>query len=152
MADAAKMTLDELLCFTVYSTNNLINRIYAPHLKQIGLTYPQYLVLTVLWEEDHLTVGEIGKKLYLETNTLTPLLKRIEAQGLITRTRSKQDERQVCISLTKAGRAKQKDSFCIPEAIIDHIDYDLPQIEGLNAQLKLLRAAVSDSQKRSNSK
>lgn len=143
MSKKNSVCLDDLLCFTVYSTNNLINRLYMPHLKSMGLTYPQYLVMVVLWQQGSpMLVGDIGSKLFLETNTLTPLLKRIEGLGLISRTRSKEDERQVLISLTKKGRDKQRQAHCIPEAIIEASGSGVEELMDLNARIKKLQVLL----------
>lgn len=104
-------SLDDLLCFAIYSANGAFNRAYRPLLDGLGLTYPQYLVLVALGEKDDRTVGEIGEALYLESNTLTPMLKRLEASGHVRRRRDDMDERQVRISLTATGRALH-DSAC----------------------------------------
>lgn len=97
--------LDEFLCFAVYSTNLAFNRVYKPLLDELGLTYPQYIALVALYEEADQTVGQLGEKLFLDSSTLTPLLKRLEAMGAVTRQRDPQDERQVRINLTVQGRA-----------------------------------------------
>ena len=97
--------LSDFLCFAVYSPNLAYGKAYKPILDEIGITYTQYLAIVALWEEDHQTVGGLGDKLFLESNTLTPILKRLEAMGYLTRRRSAEDERQVLISLTDAGRA-----------------------------------------------
>jgi DNA-binding MarR family transcriptional regulator len=97
--------LDEFLCFAVYSTNLAFNRVYKPLLDELGLTYPQYIALVALYEEADQTVGRLGEKLFLDSSTLTPLLKRLEAMGVVTRQRDPQDERQVRINLTPQGRA-----------------------------------------------
>lgn len=97
--------LDEFLCFAVYSTNLAFNRVYKPLLDELGLTYPQYIALVALYEEADQTVGQLGEKLFLDSSTLTPLLKRLEAMGTVTRQRDPQDERQVRINLTAQGRA-----------------------------------------------
>jgi DNA-binding MarR family transcriptional regulator len=97
--------LDEFLCFAVYSTNLAFNRVYKPLLDELGLTYPQYIALVALYEEADQTVGGLGDKLFLDSSTLTPLLKRLEAMGVLTRRRDPQDERQVRLNLTAQGRA-----------------------------------------------
>lgn len=97
--------LDEFLCFAVYSTNLAFNRVYKPLLDELGITYPQYIALVALYEEADQTVGRLGEKLFLDSSTLTPLLKRLEAMGAVTRQRDLQDERQVRINLTPQGRA-----------------------------------------------
>src|SRR5580698_1903142 len=102
------LRLDNQVCFAIYSTAHAFNRIYKPLLDRLGLTYPQYLVMLVLWERDDVAVKEIGERLFLDSGTLTPLLKRLEAADLIKRTRSTEDERQVLIALTAKGRALQE--------------------------------------------
>lgn len=97
--------LDDQLCFAIYSANTAIHRMYRPRLAKLGLTYPQYITLLALWEEDDVTVGALGKRLYLDTNTLTPLLKRLEGMGHLNRTRDREDERVVRLTLTDQGRA-----------------------------------------------
>ena len=97
--------LSDFLCFAVYSANLAYGKAYKPILDELGITYTQYLAIVALWEEDHQTVGGLGDTLFLESNTLTPILKRLEAMGYLTRRRSAEDERQVLISLTDAGRA-----------------------------------------------
>lgn len=103
--------LSDLLCFAIYSANLAYGRTYKPLLDELGLTYPQYIALVALYEEDGITVGRLGEKLFLESNTLTPLLKRLEAMGLVTRRRDPQDERQVRLSLTPEGRALRETAF-----------------------------------------
>ena len=96
--------LGDFLCFAVYSANLAFGRAYKPILDQVGLTYPQYITIVALWEEDNQTVGSLGEKLFLESNTLTPLLKKLEGMGYVRRQRAAADERQVVVSLTEAGR------------------------------------------------
>lgn len=110
------LKLDNFICFALYSANHAMNRLYKPMLDELNLTYPQYLVMVTLWEEDGQTVGGIGEKLFLESSTLTPLLKRLEAAGFIQRTRSKEDERQVLIRLTSEGTALKTKAAAIPLA------------------------------------
>ena len=109
-----QLKLENQLCFPVYAASRLITRIYQPFLDEIGITYPQYLVLLVLWEKDEVTVNEISRKLILNTNTTTPLLKRLETLGLVTRRRSGEDERKVIIALTSKGRKLQSRAAGIP--------------------------------------
>jgi len=104
--------LDDFLCFAVYSANLAFNRVYKPLLDELGLTYPQYLVLVVLYEEDDRTVGGLGDKLFLDSSTLTPLLKRMESAGYITRQRDPADERQVRIRITARGKAAREKVSC----------------------------------------
>jgi len=112
-----QLKLENQLCFPVYAASRLITREYQPFLDRLEITYPQYLVLMVLWETNGLTVNEIAKKLLLNTNTITPLLKRMELQALITRERSKEDERKVLVKLTSKGRDLQEQAAQIPEAL-----------------------------------
>ncbi|MBO5595735.1 MAG: MarR family transcriptional regulator [Bacteroidales bacterium] len=109
-----QLKLDNQLCFRLYTASRLITQAYHPLLSGIGLTYPQYLVMMVLWEQDAQPVNDIAKKLYLETNTVTPLLKRMEAEGLISRTRGEADARQVIVRLTPKGRDLESRAGCIP--------------------------------------
>ncbi|MGY2492551.1 MarR family winged helix-turn-helix transcriptional regulator [Cupriavidus sp. CP313] len=101
---AATPTLSDFLCFAVYSANLAFGKAYKPILEQLGLTYTQYITIVALWEQDDLTVGSLGEKLFLESNTLTPILKKLEAMGYVERQRDPEDERQVRVRLTKAGR------------------------------------------------
>ena len=103
-ADAADLKLADFLCFAVYSTNLAFGKAYKPILEQLGLTYTQYITLVALWEQDDQTVGSLGEKLFLESNTLTPILKKLEAMGFLERQRDPADERQVRIKLTRQGR------------------------------------------------
>jgi len=109
-----QLKLDNQLCFRLYTASRLITQAYHPLLSEIGLTYPQYLVMMVLWEQDGQPVNDIAKRLYLETNTVTPLLKRMEAEGFLSRTKSTQDGRQVIVRLTAKGRNLEKKASCIP--------------------------------------
>lgn len=111
------LLLDRQVCFPLYAATNLLNRLYGPVLKPLRLTYPQYLVMLVLWEEEPQTVGSLGARLYLDSGTLTPLLKRMEAAGLVSRTRDAEDERRVLIGLTEQGRALRADALHVPETI-----------------------------------
>ena len=109
-----QLKLDNQLCFRLYTASRLITQAYHPLLQEIGLTYPQYLVMMVLWEQDAQPVNDIARRLYLETNTVTPLLKRMEAEGLVTRTKGKADARQVIVQLTGKGRALEEKAGCVP--------------------------------------
>ncbi|MGR3622106.1 MarR family winged helix-turn-helix transcriptional regulator [Pseudophaeobacter sp.] len=124
MLDRA-LTLDELLCFALYSANNAMGRLYRPILARHGLTYPQYLVLVALWQRDEQKVNDLGAGLNLESNTLTPLLKRMETAGLLRRRRNPEDERSVIVSLSEQGRALEREaaeiSRCILEASGDEV-------------------------------
>lgn len=112
-----RFNLDNQLCFRLYTASRLITQAYHPLLSQHGLTYPQYLVLLVLWEKDSQPVNDIAKRLMLETNTVTPLLKRMEAEGILTRTQGKKDARQMIVSLTRKGQELQEKLTDVPETV-----------------------------------
>ncbi|NMM43157.1 MarR family transcriptional regulator [Rhodospirillaceae bacterium KN72] len=131
--------LEELLCFAVYSANHAFNRVYKPLLDRLGLTYPQYLVLILLWEEDDRTVGSLGRKLFLESNTLTPLLKRMEGMGLVERRRDPEDERQVRIRLTGKGRALRDQAADIPRCILEASGMSIDALQGMKTEIDFLR-------------
>lgn len=139
-ADDYSMDLQEQLCFAVYSTMLGLNRAYRPLLDKLDLTYPQYLVMLVLWKRDELIVSEISQQLLLDTPTLTPLLKRLEQRGLLTRRRSTRDERQVIIALTNAGRALQQPAREVPHCIAAAMKLPAGGIAALRDQLLVLRA------------
>ncbi len=117
--EAPELYLENQLCFPLYAASRLTTKIYAPYLEELGITYPQYLVMLTLWQHGHQHVKEIGERLYLESNTLTPLLKRLEQKKLIRRVRSKTDERSVMISLTRAGDALKDEAKEIPGRIVE---------------------------------
>lgn len=137
------LKLDTFICFALYSANHAMNRLYKPMLDALNLTYPQYLVMVTLWEEDEQTVGGIGEKLFLESSTLTPLLKRLEAAGYIQRIRSKEDERQVLIHLTSEGKALKKKASSIPACILDASDKTIAELTRLKAEITTLRESLS---------
>lgn len=116
-----QLKLSNQVCFPVYAASRLITREYQPHLEKLGITYPQYLVLMVLWEQDGITVNDIAEKLILNTNTVTPLLKRMEVMGIITRQRSEKDERKVLISLTEKGQKMREEAAAIPLQLVDEL-------------------------------
>lgn len=132
-------TLPDMICFALYSANHAMGRVYAPLLAELGLTYPQFLVLVSLWAEDGQTVGAVGRALQLDTNTLTPLLKRLEAQGLVSRRRDVDDERQVRITLTDAGRALQTRSEALTGCIFDRCGMGADDLTRLRDQITALR-------------
>lgn len=111
--------LENQLCFPLYAVSRMVTKLYTPFLEKLDITYPQYLVLLVLWKEDQITVSDISEQLYLESNTLTPLLKRMEKKELICRERSKEDERKVVIALTSKGQALKQEAECVPTSIIE---------------------------------
>lgn len=109
------LSLDNQLCFTIYACSRSLTHLYRPLLKQLGVTYPQYLVLMVLWENNKQSVTELGERLFLDSGTLTPLLKRMENSGFVQRIRSQKDERKVVVQITKRGKALKKQAYEIPE-------------------------------------
>ena len=135
----AQLMLGNQLCFAIYSTAHAFNRVYKPLLDRLGLTYPQYLVMLVLWEGDGLAVKEIGERLFLDSGTLTPLLKRLEAAHLIRRTRSSEDERQVLIALTAQGQALREKARTVPAAILAASGCSIGELSGLRRNLVELR-------------
>lgn len=137
--------LDQQLCFALYSTSLAMMRVYRGLLPKLGLTYPQYLVMMVLWEQDQLTVSDIGERLFLDSATLTPLLKRLEAQGLVQRARARQDERQVIVSLTDQGRSLRDDAAALMPEILCATKCSVDEITQLRDQLVGLRKNLNDS-------
>jgi len=135
-----QLKLENQLCFPVYAASRLIIREYQPHLDKLGITYSQYLVLMVLWEKDGIAVSEITERLILNTNTVTPILKRMEAQGLITRQRSASDERKVIITLTPKGRQLQAEAASIPEQLVSGLVSDDSKV----ADLQKLKDQLAD--------
>lgn len=135
---AAQM-LDEQLCFALYSTGLALNKVYRKLLSRLGLTYPQYLVMLVLWERDKVTVSEIGERLFLDSATLTPLLKRLESAGFVTRTRAKGDERQVIIELTSQGRSLKTEAKSVPSDLFCASECSPEELAALKRQLEALR-------------
>ncbi|KGF69203.1 MarR family transcriptional regulator [Hoeflea sp. BAL378] len=134
--------VDSMLCFDLYSTHHAVGQIYTPLLTPLGLTYPQYLVLVVLWRSDDLVVGEIGERLHLESSTLTPLIKRLEGQGLVRRTRDARDERKVRVTLTPEGRALRQQASHIPGCIMAAFGLPLDELIALHTTLGRVRASV----------
>lgn len=137
------LLLDNQLCFALYSASLLMTKLYKPLLDEIGLTYPQYLAMLALWEEDGVTVSALGARLHLDSGTLTPLLKRLEKAGLLTRERNEEDERQVLVRLTQEGRALKKRAADIPRRIVAATGANLPEIINLRKRLKKLRANLA---------
>jgi DNA-binding MarR family transcriptional regulator len=141
----ATPVLDDQLCFALYSTSLAMMRVYRGLLPKLGLTYPQYLVMMVLWEQDQLTVSDIGERLFLDSATLTPLLKRMEAQGLVQRARARSDERQVIISLTEQGSALRKEASSLMPALLCATQCSVDEVTSLRDQLVNLRKNLNDS-------
>ncbi|CNI02523.1 homoprotocatechuate degradative operon repressor [Yersinia frederiksenii] len=130
------------MCFALYSANLALHKVYRKLLNQLGLTYPQYLVMLVLWEGDELTVSDIGQRLFLDSATLTPLLKRMESAGLLIRSRAMDDERQVIIRLTEQGRNLREQAQSIPAAIMCASECDADQLIDIKQQLESLRGKL----------
>ena len=133
------LQLDHQLCFALYSTSLAMTKLYKPLLDEIGLTYPQYLAMLVLWEHDGVTVSELGERLHLDSGTLTPLLKRLEAAELVTRLRDVQDERRVLIRLTAAGRKLKARAARIPACVLQATQCDVAEVLALTRQVQALR-------------
>ncbi len=144
MSDENKppVPLEEQLCFAIYSAGIAIQRAYKPLLDALGLTYPQYLVLNVLWREDGQTVGSIAQQLALESSTLTPLLKRLEAAELIQRTRNPTNERQVIVSLTAKGADLRSRAGCLGDALLQASGESPAALARLNREIAQLRDSV----------
>ena len=134
--------IDDQLCFALYAASRAMTRAYQPLLDPLGLTYPQYLTLLTLWEDDGQRVSALGERLHLDSATLTPLLKRLEAQGLVTRRRSSQDERVVQITLTEAGWDMRQRAGHIPLAMLCQTGLELGELAALREQLKELTARI----------
>ena len=134
--------LEDQLCYAVYSAAIAIQRLYKPLLDDLGLTYPQYLVLNVLWKEDELTVGAIADQLALESSTLTPLLKRLETIGLLRRVRKIENQRQVVISLTEKGRSLQSRTGCLGGALLKASLQSPGELASLNQDVRKLRDTI----------
>ena len=143
MPAEATGTLDGQICFSLYSTSMAVSRAYKPILDRLGITYPQYLVLSALWENDGMTVGAIAERLALESSTVTPLVKRLETAGMLRRQRSLEDERLVQVYLDAKGIALQADTMCLGEMLLERSGMTLPQIDALNGQIQALRAELN---------
>jgi len=139
------LQLDNQICFPLYAASRMVTKLYQPLLEKLDITYPQYLILLVLWENDELSVNEIGKKLMLETNTLTPLLKRMESKGIVKRKRSKSDERRVIVSLTDKGNSLKQQALCIPIELLSGMSEQFPiaKINRLREDLNKLLEVLS---------
>nr|WP_315189486.1 MarR family transcriptional regulator [uncultured Albidiferax sp.] len=133
------LLLDNQLCFALYSASLAMTKLYKPLLKALGMTYPQYLAMLVLWERDALMVSELGDRLSLDSGTLTPLLKRMEAAGWISRQRDLQDERRVFITLTPAGRNLKTEAVKIPPCVLSATQCSIPEVLSLTQQVQALR-------------
>jgi MarR family transcriptional regulator, organic hydroperoxide resistance regulator len=137
------LLLDNQLCFALYSTSLAMTKLYKPMLDDLGLTYPQYLTMLVLWEGDDLAVSQLGERLSLDSGTLTPLLKRLESAGLIARVRAADDERRVHVTLTAAGRKLKTRARKIPGCILNASNCSIAELVQLTRQLRDLRARLA---------
>lgn len=144
-ASCDELLLDNQVCFALHSTSLLMTKVYKPLLQALGLTYPQYLAMLVLWERDGLTVGEISQHLLTDPGSLTPLLKRLEVEGLLSRTRSKEDERVVLLHLTEQGRALRDKALDIPSCILAASGGSWDELSVLKRDLVALRGNLHDS-------
>ncbi len=137
------LQLDHQLCFALYSASLAMTKLYKPLLEDLGLTYPQYLAMLVLWETDGVTVSELGDRLHLDSGTLTPLLKRLEAADLVSRLRDVQDERRVLIRLTAAGRKLKARAARLPGCVLQATQCELSEVLDLTRQVRALRDRLS---------
>ncbi|ELK46730.1 MarR family transcriptional regulator [Halobacillus sp. ACCC02827] len=137
MADE-KMKLENQICFSLYAATREMTKMYRPLLADLNITYPQYLVLLALWEESPLTVKELGRRLYLDSGTLTPMLKRMESEGLIRRERSTRDERSVDVVLTDKGKEAEEKAECIPDLLLERLHMEEADILQLKETLQQL--------------
>ncbi len=144
-ADAGWLMLDHQLCFALYSASLAMTKLYKPLLQPLNLTYPQYLVMLVLWEGDGVTVSQLGERLALDSGTLTPLLKRLETQGLVQRLRDAADERRVLLRLSATGRALKTQAAAVPPAVAQASGCELGELAEITARLQSLRRHITDS-------
>ena len=139
MSDTPMPTIDQMLCFAVYAAGHAFTRFYKPRLEALDLTYPQYLAFLVLWERDDITVKALGERLFLDSGTITPLIKRLEARGLVNRRRDEDDERQVRITLTAEGRGHKAKAEAVPLAVAQGMGLTRDGAEALRLELLALR-------------
>ncbi|AZN38667.1 MarR family winged helix-turn-helix transcriptional regulator [Paenibacillus albus] len=145
MDKSAGLTLDNQLCFALYACAREVTKLYRPFLDELGITYTQYVTLLALWEKDGVPVKELGAKLYLDSGTLTPLLKKLEGMSLIRRERDSGDERSVLVRLTEEGRAMKEQAMTIPERVFCQTNLPPVELAELRDQLQKLTAAVHQS-------
>ncbi|MBZ7924066.1 MarR family transcriptional regulator [Ensifer adhaerens] len=141
------LPLDSQLCFSIYSASIAINRVYKPMLDALGVTYTQYLVLSTLWERDGLTISAIADRLGLESSTITPAVKRLEAAGFLGRHRSVTDERQVEVHLSAKGRGLHVKTGCLTDALLENSGFTVPEMIDLNERVRKLRDGMRDAVK-----
>jgi DNA-binding MarR family transcriptional regulator len=142
--DDDQLRLDRQICFPLYAASNILTRLYRPLLSELGLTYSQYLVMLSLWENSPQTVSGLGQSLYLDTGTLTPLLKRLEQHGLIVRRRAVEDERRVCVEPTREGMALKERARRVPEAMVCRIAMSEEEVASLRGHLQRFVAVLSE--------
>ena len=140
------LLLDRQVCFPLYAASNLVFRAYGPLLKPLGLTYPQYLIMLLLWQYQELSVGELGQKLHLDSGTLTPLLKRMESAGLVIRRRSEEDQRRVFVSLTEQGQVLKAEAAMVPATMACRMGNDLEWLQRLKQDLGALITTLESAQ------
>ena len=138
------LLLENQLCFALYSTSLAMTKLYKPLLEVLGLTYPQYLVMLVLWEQDDVSVSSLGDRLFLDSGTLTPLLKRMEAAGLLVRTRAKDDERRVQIALTPTGHQLKGQAGSVPGCVVSATHCPVSELMVLTRQVQALRSRLAN--------
>ncbi len=143
MPQLKTVPLDSQLCFSLYSTTIAINRTYKPLLDELGITYPQYLVLSALWETDGQTISTIADRLALEPSTITPLVKRLEKAGFLSRRRNPEDEREVKVHLTAKGKGLRNETRCLNDTLLERSGLTVDQIIALNKQIQALREALT---------
>ncbi|KHD36307.1 MarR family transcriptional regulator [Clostridium acetobutylicum] len=143
MQDGEQLKLKYQLCFSIYASSRAITKVYKPFLNKLGLTYPQYLVMLVLWEEKSITLKDLGNKLYLDSGTLTPLLKRLEGLNLIERKRSSLDERLLSVNITEKGEELKKDALEIPSCVLKSTNTDIETLKRIKTDIDLLLKNLS---------
>jgi DNA-binding MarR family transcriptional regulator len=143
MTAPPQFTIDQTLCFSLYSASIAVTRAYKPLLDELGITYPQYLVLQVLWERGEDTIGGIASRLALESSTVTPLVKRLEQSGLLTRRRNPDDEREVLVTLTPSGVEMQAKSACLGELLFKAAGLPVADLVALNSGVRNFRDSVA---------
>jgi len=146
MSAQESLKLDDQICFALYACSREVTKLYRPILEEFDLTYTQYVTLLALWERDRVTVKELGTRLYLDSGTLTPLLKKLESAGLVQRERDQQDERSVIITLTAAGRELEQKAQGIPCRLFEHSKVDVDQLRRLHGELHRLLAVMKENQ------
>lgn len=140
------LKLENQLCFSIYATSRIITKLYRPYLNELGITYPQYLVMLVVWEKENLTLKDLGSKLYLDSGTLTPLLKRLESMGYLNRERSHEDERLLCVSITEKGKELKEKAIKVPECILGCLNYDVENLFKLKKDVDGLLLSISSQE------